>query len=261
MALFVPNGLPQAMQGKGSSSFTTLCPPLHASKSMRGSSVMTFSGHVAWQSPHCTHMLSEKRSIGISGLSDSAPVGQAATQEWHSVQPSTFTLTPPKGAPLSSAITGTGAGAAACNSRNIVSSTPRLAPRATMPAGFGEATPSGAATSCARKSSGSSVWMMDDDSCAEAEPGDDLRAGVDHLLRAGDVVLRLAAREQRRARAAVGEHGGDGLGADLRHFVDAHGEDVRRQAVAEARQRVDQRFAVVTVVEQHERVDARPPCA
>ena len=52
---------------------------------------MTFSGQVAWHSPHCTQASSAKRSSGRSGSSVSAPVGQADTQARHSVQPATFT--------------------------------------------------------------------------------------------------------------------------------------------------------------------------
>ena len=50
--------------------------------------VMTFSGQVALQRPHCTQASSVKRSSGRSGSSPSAPVGQAATQARQSVQPS-----------------------------------------------------------------------------------------------------------------------------------------------------------------------------
>ena len=70
---------------------------------------MTFSGQVASQSPHCTQRLSVKRSMARSGLSDSAPVGQAVTQAWHSVQPSTSSFTVPNGAPGGSGTTSTGA--------------------------------------------------------------------------------------------------------------------------------------------------------
>jgi hypothetical protein len=53
-----------------------------------------------------------KRSIARSGLSDSALVGQAVTQAWHSVQPSTSSYTVPNGAPGASGTTSTGVGAA-----------------------------------------------------------------------------------------------------------------------------------------------------
>src|SRR5438874_12555366 len=152
--LLVPNGLPQAMQLNGSSSFSTRGGAFQALKSRRGSSVMTFSGQVDSQSPHWTHRLSVKRSIARSGLSDRAPVGQAVTQAWQSVQPSTFSFTPPNGAPGANGTTSTGAGAARWSSRKVVSSTLRLAPRGTKQAGFRVATPAGAASSEARNWSG-----------------------------------------------------------------------------------------------------------
>ena len=41
-------------------------------------SVITFSGQVAAHSPHCTQACSWNRTCGFSGLSCSAPAGQAA---------------------------------------------------------------------------------------------------------------------------------------------------------------------------------------
>src|SRR5258706_2373863 len=111
---------------------------------------MTFAGQVDWQGPHGTHGLWVNRSIAGWGLSEGAPVGHAVTQAWQSVQPSTLRLTPPNGAPAASGTASTGAGAARCSSRNMVSSTPRLAPRGTKPAGFCVATPTGAASSTTR---------------------------------------------------------------------------------------------------------------
>src|SRR5262249_55359378 len=87
--LFVPNGLPQRVQQNGSSSLSTRASAVAARKSSCGLSVITFSGQVAWHSPHCTQASSEKRSVGFSGSSPSAPVGQADTQERQSVQPAT----------------------------------------------------------------------------------------------------------------------------------------------------------------------------
>ena len=84
-----------------------------ARKSICGLRLITFSGQVALHSPHCTQASSAKRSIGCSGSSASAPVGQAETQDRHSVQPSTLTSTAPNGAPSGSATISTGAGAAA----------------------------------------------------------------------------------------------------------------------------------------------------
>ena len=52
MVLRTPNGLSQRMQWKGSSSFTMRAMAVGARKSICGFRVMTFSGHVAAQSPH-----------------------------------------------------------------------------------------------------------------------------------------------------------------------------------------------------------------
>src|SRR5471030_3287401 len=100
--LFTPNGLLQRMQLKGSSCLTMRLMAVALRKSICGESVMTFSGQVAAHSPHCTQASSAKRSIGFSGSSLSAPVGQAETQDRHNVQPSTFTTTVPNGAPCGS---------------------------------------------------------------------------------------------------------------------------------------------------------------
>ena len=70
-----------------------------ARKSSCGLSVITFSGQVALHSPHCTQASSAKRSVGRSGSSPSAPVGQADTQARQSVQPATSISILPKGAP------------------------------------------------------------------------------------------------------------------------------------------------------------------
>ena len=99
IVLLTPNGLPQRMQWNGSSSLSTRAAAVAARKSSCGSSVITFSGQVALHSPHCTQASSAKRSIGRSGSSSSAPVGQADTQARQSVQPSTLTSTAPNGAP------------------------------------------------------------------------------------------------------------------------------------------------------------------
>ena len=62
--------------------------------------------------------------------------------------------------------------------------------------------------------------------------------------------------EETRADGAVGEQGGERLRADLGDLVDPHGQDVGRQAIAEAGQRIDQGLAVFPVVEEHDRVRA-----
>src|SRR2546430_15543093 len=80
IALLTPNGLLQRTQQNGSSSLRTRAGALAAQKSIWGLSVITFSGHVAWHSPHCTQASSTNRSNGRSGSSRNAPVGQADTQ-------------------------------------------------------------------------------------------------------------------------------------------------------------------------------------
>src|SRR5256886_7081875 len=108
-----------------------------ARKSSCGVSVITFSGQVALHSAHCTQASSAKRSIGRSGLSLSAPVGQADTQARQSVQPSTLISIAPKGAPAGSAMRSTGAGAARCSSRNASRMRSRLPPTGKKVAGRG----------------------------------------------------------------------------------------------------------------------------
>src|SRR5438093_612063 len=112
------NGLPQRTQANGSSCLMMRAKAVAARKSICGLSVITFSGQVAWQRPHCTQASSENFSVGLSGSSPSAPVGQADTQARQSVQPATLISTAPNGAPCGSAITSTGAGAARCSSRS-----------------------------------------------------------------------------------------------------------------------------------------------
>ena len=69
----------------------------------------------------------------------------------------------------------------------------------------------------------------------------------------------LARSRKRNADRAVGERRGDRLEPDLRHLVDRERQHIGRQAVAVARQRVDQRRAVRLVVQQHDRRARRRP--
>ena len=62
----------------------------------------------------------------------------------------------------------------------------------------------------------------------------------------------LARSSKRTAGRAIGEGRRDGFQPDLRDLVDRERQHVRRQAVAVARQRVDQRAAVLVVVKQHD---------
>src|ERR1700691_643291 len=154
MLLFTPNGLLHRMQQNGSSSLRTRAGALEAPKSIRGDNVMTFSGQVAWQRPHCTQASSTNRSTGRSGSSRKALVGHAETQDKHSVQLSTSISTAPNGAPSGSAITSAGAGAERCSSLRAKRNTSRFFPSGRKLAGRGAGTRGGTALSASSKSSG-----------------------------------------------------------------------------------------------------------
>ena len=160
IVLFTPNGLPQRMQQNGCSSLRMRADAVAARKLSCGFSVMTFSGQVALHNPHCTQASSAKRSVGRSGSSVSAPVGQADTQERHSVHPATSISIDPNGARSGRSMTSTGAGATPCNSRRMVRSTARLAPDGTKVAGRGAGGIAGIARNATPSCSGSSVSMV-----------------------------------------------------------------------------------------------------
>ena len=258
IVLLTPNGLPQRMQANGSSCLSTRAAAVAARKSSCGTSVITFSGQVALHSPHCTQASSEKRSIGRSGSSPSAPVGQADTQARQSVQPATSISTAPNGAPAGSATTSTGAGAARCSSRSASRSTSRLPPdrpRSSPAAAPAPPARSRAASRRAHRDRRSRSWRRD----RRRNRG---RRGSARQARASCrrpvTSWRGFARSSKRsARRAIGERRRDRFEADLRHLVDRERQHVRRQAVAEARQRVDQRRAVRVVVDEHDRMRRR----
>ena len=216
---------------------------------------MTFSGQVAWHSPHCTQASSAKRSIGRSGSSDSAPVGQAETQERHSVQPSTLTSTVPNGAPCGSAhdidrrwAPPRAARASACRT------TSRLRPAAEKVAGLAAPSIGAMARRLSPSASGSSVSMVATRAPAKPRPARIGSASAMVLARPAMSWRGLARTRKRTARGAVGERRGDRFQSDLRHFVDLHRQHIRRQSVAVARQRVDQFAAMLAVVEHHHRL-------
>jgi hypothetical protein len=62
----------------------------------------------------------------------------------------------------------------------------------------------------------------------------------------------LARSSTRTCRRAVGKRRGDGFETDLGHFIDCDRQHVRGQAVAEARERIDQRHAMCLVVHEHD---------
>ena len=170
IVLFTPKGLSQRMQQNGSSSLRTRAGALAARKSIWGLSVITFSGHVAWHSPHCTQASSMNRSNGRSGSSRNAPVGQADTQDRHNVQPPASISTAPKGAPAGNAIMSTGAGAARCSSPSAKRSTSFFLPTARKLAGRGAVGINGLARNAAMSTSGSSVSIVATQAGAKPNP-------------------------------------------------------------------------------------------
>ena len=218
--------------------------------------MMTFSGQVAWHSPHCTQASSAKRSVGRSGSSSSAPVGQADTQARQSVQPSTLTSTVPNGAPAGSATTSTGAGAARCSSRKASRITSRLPPNGAKLAGRGAAACAGMARSAAPSASGSSVSMVATRSAPKPRPIRIGSASAMVLVRPAMSWRGFARSRKRKAAGAIGEGRRDRFESDLRHLVDRERQRIRRQAVAMPRQRVDQLHAMRLVMQEHDRMRA-----
>ena len=150
-----------------------------------------------------------KRSIARSGLSDSAPVGQAVTQAWHSVQPSTSSFTR--------------AERRARRQRHDIDRRGRgevkLAKRRLQHAAFRAARhEAGRLLRCdaARRGIQHGAQLvrivgLDDpnDAGAETERANDAIRGFDRAAERRDVVAGLGARQQRDAAAAIGKDGGD----------------------------------------------------
>ena len=177
------------------------------------------------------------------------------------MQPATSTTIPPKGAPAASGTTGTGEGATRCSSRKAISSSWRFFGWARKLAGTAAPDPARArvpSRAATPSTSGSSVSITRDRALAEAERRQDRAHRLHRPREAVERVLGPGARQEQRARRAVGEERRQRLRPDLGDLVDRDGDHGRGQPVAEAGQRVDQRLAVVDVVEQDHRVLA--PC-
>ena len=95
MDFLVPKIFPQILHGNGSSSTFSSFERALSDKLNWGNSEITFSGHVLTQIPHWIHASSLKSYCGVSGLSWSAPEGQALTHDKHRVHPSLSILTLP----------------------------------------------------------------------------------------------------------------------------------------------------------------------
>ena len=183
--------------------------------------MITFSGQVAWHRPHCTQASSAKRSIGFSGSSDSAPVGQAETQDRHSVQPSTLTSTVPNGAPCGSATMSTGAG------RRRVQLAQRKPHHVALAADGGRRSrawprrPSARwrARRCRARPDRRSRWLRRARRQSRGRRGS-ARPARWSCARPAISWRGLARTRKRTARRAVGERRCDRFQSDLRHFVD-----------------------------------------
>ena len=187
------------MQQNGSSSLSTRAAAASGRKSSWGLRVMTFSGQVALHSPHCTQASSVNRSIGRSGSSPSAPVGQADTQARQSVQPPISISTAPKGAWSGSAIVSIGSDEARCSSRSASRIRLRFSPKGRKLAGRGAAAIDGRARKASLSRSGSSASM------AETRPSPNPRAA--RIVFASTMLRRNPAtswrgRSRRRTRNA-----------------------------------------------------------
>ena len=89
-------------------------------------------------------------------------------------------------------------------------------------------------------------------SIAEAERCDDGSRRLNNPPQAERIVTGFCTRQQRDAGCAVSEQRSNRLGPNLRDFVDLDREYICRQAVAEPRQRVDERRAMVAIMKQHD---------
>ena len=90
----------------------------------------------------------------------------------------------------------------------------------------------------------------------EAEAGQDRLRQRDGAHQTRGVVARLAAQEKAQRGSAIGESGRDRFEPHLRHFVYGDGQDMRGQAVAVPRQGIDQIRAMLSVMQQHDRLPA-----
>ena len=101
------------------------------------------------------------------------------------------------------------------------------------------------------------VGIVRFDGCDAAGPETEaLQDGIgqgDGARQSTKIVVRSRAHEKTNRRHTVSKSRSNGLESHLRDLVDGQRKCVGRQAVAEARQRVDQRRAVRIIVQQHNR--------
>ena len=154
----MPNGLPQAMQWNGSSSFTTASGAFQALKSSRGSSVMTSlrTGRFAKPALHAQAFGKSQHRRGRDCPTAHGSDRRRRRRGKRAAVDVEIDAAERRARRQRHDIDRRGRGADA-SSRNVVSSTPRLAPRGTKPAGFASRRHAAAASSMARNWSGSSV--------------------------------------------------------------------------------------------------------
>ena len=242
IVLLTPNGLPQRMQQNGSSSLSTRAGAVAARKSSCGSQRddLLRAGRLAQPALHAGILgEAQHRPLGIvrqragrtgrhAGEAERAAVDvdldgaerRALRQRDHIDRRGRGAMQFAQGEPQHVAL-----GADGREARRLRRGRSRRDARAAR----------------RRSASGSSVSMVATLPAAEAER----RSGSVRRARwCGDSPAMswrgLRAQQEAHRRGAIGERRRDRLEADLRHLVDGERQHIGRQAVAEARQRVDQ---------------------
>jgi len=169
------------------------------------------------------------------------------------VHPSRLTLIVPTGAPSGSEITSVGAGARRCSSLKAKRSRSRR---------FADGSEScrrfdgcGGFNSAQRLAERIRIVRFDRGNTAprKSEAGKNGFGHCDGLRKAGNVVQGFGAQKEAYARRAVGECRDDGFQSVL---VDGKRQHIGRQAGAMAGERIDQRRAVLAVMEQDDGLGA-----
>ena len=260
IVLLTPNGLLQRMQQNGSSSFRTRADALAARKSIWGFSVMTFSGQVAWHKPALHAGIFDKaqhRPFGVVAQC-AGRTGRHAGQAQRAAANVDLDRAERRSFRQRDDVDGGRSGA--------VKFAQRKAQHVPLSARSAGSLPDAAPTALAEwlatpltAESGSSVSMVAIRPAPKPRPS---RIGSASAIVRIKPVTSWRGRARSRSRIAsraIGKGGGDALQSDLRDLVDRERQDMRRQPVAEPRQRVDQRRAVGIIVQQHDRRVRRRP--
>jgi len=164
-----------------------------------------------------------KRSNGRSGSSESAPVGQAETQDRHSVQPGTSVSTAPNGAPAGNGSVSAGSRRDALQLAQREAQHPALAAlrQKTRRHSHSAARLDGAKVAAEHQG----IVGLDQRQrfARETEPRQDRAAKRHRVVQAANVVARAVAHQRAHRRGAISNSGGERLKADLRYLVDRKG--------------------------------------